>query len=210
MNPLPPQAIRKAAAGTLDIAIRSVFEPSIAHVGPINTIGCFFLKHLTKCNFVPMAGSIWVPVQGGNVSLQASLDQVEDHQYYVWSECEMPDGNVVLVDFAARYWPAWAAEFGLSWPGKPLPYLWQPRDSIAPETAVYTLHPEITDSVRHGINQAIESYDGDEPVATWEAVINDALERIANRMQSNDEGWDYLMETGVVTPEDEEEQSSPN
>ena len=55
---LPAEEVRAAVAECLHTAVGTILTPSIAQIGPINTIACFLLKHITRVNHLPVAGSI--------------------------------------------------------------------------------------------------------------------------------------------------------
>lgn len=192
---LPPEDVRAAIADALHDAITGIMQPSTTHIAPINTIGCFLLWHVTGVQYVPVAGSITVNAGVQRFGIVALPERTEDHEYYVWCEARYEDGSVALVDFGTRYWKAWADEKGVPWEGDTPPNaLWDWRDDIPETLAYYDEHPEITNSVRVAIEQAVSANDPESAVHIWEQTVNTAL----NRLMDIEVGRIYLEERGVI------------
>lgn len=198
--PLTPD-VREIISDSLHAALLKFMQPSVTHIGPINTIGCFLLKHLTGDDYLPVAGSVEVRCGGSPFGVQAHIENIDVHAYYVWIECDHGGGNVELIDFGARYWRPWATDEGVLWTGpEPPKFMWGPKEALN-GYAEYTPHHEISISVRHAIEEAVEVLRPDSSVAKWETAINDAIDGILN----TEAGLDYLIRIGIAKPVDDEE-----
>lgn len=200
-DPLPDAQIRTLVADAVHHAVSKLFEPSVIHVAPVNTIGCFLLQHLRQREYRPVAGSVRVRAGGTPFGLEASLAEIDAHEYYVWAEAAHPDGRIELVDFAARYWRDWARGLGVLWVGGPSPAaVWDWKDEVPPELAEYETDPEITARVQYTVGRAIAERDAQGPVQAWEDAINDAIQYMA----ASEEGIAFLAGAGLAEPLDEE------
>jgi hypothetical protein len=194
--------VRQVIADALHESLSEALTPSITHIGPINAIGCFLLKHITGVNAVPVAGSIEVACGGVPFGMEAHIENVETHLYYVWIEADLEDQGVELVDFGSRYWREWADEQFALWAGAPPPpFIWGPKAELPSNIVQYTAHDEITEIVRDGINRAICEQEDEACVALWEEVINATIDRL----MENDTGLQYLVDAGIAEPIDDEE-----
>ncbi len=197
--PLTPE-VREIIADSLHNALLRFMQPSITHIGPVNTIGCFLLKHLTGDNYVPVAGSIEVRCGGTPFGIQAHIENIDIHGYYVWIECAR-EGGTELVDFGARYWKPWAKDEGVLWTGPAPPaFTWGMQHELN-GYAEYTAHEEISNAVRHAIEDAVSVLKPDSSVAKWETAINDSIDGILN----TEAGLEYLIQIGIAKPVDDEE-----
>jgi hypothetical protein len=198
------ERVRGIIADALHAAIGEVMQPSIEHIAPINTIGCYLLKHLTRADYVPVAGSIEVG-GGGALSLYAHVENVEAHTYYLWIQRSCSDGDLELVDFGSRYWLDWAVNTQTLWIGGPPPdYIWSPAREIPSSIATYTPNHEVTMLVRRAIDRAIRSPGVEESVTTWETAVNRAIEVI----MGSPEGLRFLVDAGIAEPLNQEERAS--
>ena len=198
-HPLTP-AVREVIADSLHSALLKFMEPSVMHIGPINTVGCFLLKHLTGEGYVPVAGSIEVQCGGVPFGVQAHIENIDIHGYYVWIECDRGAKGIELIDFGARYWKPWASDEGVLWAGpSPPKFTWGTRDELN-GYAHYTPHDEISATVRRAIEDAVAVLKPDSSVAKWESAINDAIDA----MLDTEAGLDYLIRAGIAKPVDEE------
>jgi len=194
---LPPEGVRAAIADALHVALTSVMDPSITHIAPINTIGCFLLRHITGVQYVPVAGSITVNAGAQRFGIVARPEHISDHEYYVWSEARYADELVEIVDFGSRYWKDWAEKEGVLWVGEPPPNaVWAWRAELPETVAYYEEQPGVTNDVRGAIEQAVSVTDSDPSVQVWEQTINAALEKL----MEHDESHAYLHERGVIEP----------
>jgi hypothetical protein len=194
---LPPEGVRTVVADALHDALTDVMEPSITHIAPINTIGCFLLRHITGVQYVPVAGSITVNAGAQRFGIVAQPERIDDHEYYVWSEARYAEGEAEIVDFGSRYWKDWAEKEGVLWVGEPPPpAVWAWRAELPETVAYYEEQPGVTNDVRGAIEQAVSSADPDPSVQVWEQTINAALEKL----MENDESHAYLHERGVIEP----------
>jgi hypothetical protein len=194
--------MRSLIADAVHHAASRLFEPSVIHVAPINTIGCFLLQHLMQREYRPVAGSVNIAAGGTPFGLEARLDQIDAHEYYLWIEAVDEQGRVELVDFASRYWRDWAKGLGVLWIGDAPPgAVWAWKDEVEPSFARYDSHPEITERIQYTIMRAVSQRDPEGPVQVWEDAINDAIQYIA----STEEGLAYLAEAGLAEPIDGEE-----
>jgi hypothetical protein len=198
-HPLTP-AVREVIADSLHAALLKFMQPSVMHIGPINTIGCFLLKHLTGDGFVPVAGSVEVRCGGTPFGIQAHIENIDIHAYYVWIECDRGAHGIEVVDFGARYWKPWASGEGILWSGpSPPKFVWGLHDELN-GYARYSPHDEISDTVRRAIEDAVAVLKPDSSVEKWETAINDAIDA----MLDTEAGLDYLIKTGIARPVDEE------
>jgi hypothetical protein len=199
----PADGVRAVIAECLHAAVGTVLAPSFTHSGPINTIGCFLLRHLTGVNYLPVAGSIGIIGGGEPFGIEAHVENVQAHKYYVWIEADGGDHGVERVDFTSRYWSNWAAEQAVRWTaGPPPPFVWGPADTTGGGMARYTPHAEITRLVRAGIDQAIASRDTNASVAAWEAAINECIDRMMDTPAS----LQFLVEMDIAQPIDDEDE----
>lgn len=199
------ERVRAIIADALHTAIGEVMQPSVANIAPLNTIGCYLLKHLTRADYVPVAGSIEVGCGGGTLSLHAHVENVEAHKYYIWIQRRRSDGDLELVDFGSRYWLDWAIDTGALWPGGPPPdFVWSPAGEIPSSLATYTPNEEITMLVRSAIDRAIRAAEPDESVRVWETAVNRAVDLI----MLSPEGLQFLVDAGIAEPVDREERAS--
>ncbi len=198
--PLTP-AVREVIADSLHGALLKFMEPSVMHIGPINTIGCFLLKHLTGDGYVPVAGSVEVRCGGAPFGIQAHIENIDIHGYYVWIECDRGAEGIELVDFGARYWKPWALEEGVLWAGPSPPKCsWGLKHEVK-GFAEYTPHQEISNTVRRAIEEAVAVQQPESSVAKWEAAINDAIAA----MLDTEDGLHYLVDAGIAKPVEDEE-----
>ncbi|MBX7258454.1 MAG: hypothetical protein K1Y02_18975 [Candidatus Hydrogenedentes bacterium] len=198
----PRGDIRKIIADALHASLSEAMTPSITHIGPINTIGCFLLKHLTGVNAEPVAGSIEVRCGGVPFGLEAHVENVEDHMYYVWIEADLGDQGVELIDFGSRYWREWAGEQFALWGGAPPPtVVWAQKAEIPPSVVEYTQNEEITYLVREGIHRVIVEQEDESCVTVWEQVINSTIDHL----MENDTGLQYLVDIGIAEPVEEDD-----
>lgn len=196
----PTPEVRAIISDSLHAALSRFMQPSVTHIGPINTIGCFLLKHLTGEEFVPVAGSIEVRCGGTPFGIQAHIENIDIHGYYVWIECDRGD-SVELVDFGCRYWKQWAADEGVLWTTPPPPaFAWGPKPQLN-DIAEYSGHYEITNAVRRAIQDAVAVLKPNSSVANWETAINDSIDGILN----TEAGLEFLIQAGIAKPVDEEE-----
>lgn len=201
---VPPDNVREVIANSLHDALCRVMQPSILHIAPINTIGAFLLRHVTGLDYRPVAGSIEVLCGGNAFGLEAHIENVESHLYYVWIEGKTGERSE-LVDFGSRYWTQWAAERGIPWlAGPPPPYVWSARSEVPPWIARYHPHPEITAVVRRAIDLAISAPEPEETVIQWETAINGAIDN----MLDNEVGAGFLVAAGIAQPINDEAQGS--
>lgn len=193
--PLPLEDVRAAVADALHHALAGVMDPGITHIAPINTIGCFLLRHITGIQYVPVAGSITVSAGAQRFGIVAMPERIADHEYYVWSEARFDDDSVALADFGARYWGTWAQEKGVLWVGESPPNaIWNWRSDIPETVAYYEEQPSITNDVRNAIEQAVSSKEPEPAVRVWEETVNAAIDRLMD----NDVSRAYLEEKGVI------------
>ncbi|MDX9972112.1 MAG: hypothetical protein RBU21_03875 [FCB group bacterium] len=198
----PEPSFRELIGDAVHYAASKLFEPSVIHAAPINTIGCFLLQHLMQREFRPVAGSIGVVAGGTPFGLEADLAKIEAHEYYVWIEARHEDGRIEVVDFASRYWRAWAKGVGVLWIGaSPPDVVWAWKDEVAADLARYETEPEITERVRYTVSAAVEQRSPEGPVQAWEDAINDAIHFVA----SSERGLAFLAEAGLAEPVDEAE-----
>ncbi len=198
----PSGEVRQVIADALHESLSEAMTPSITHIGPINAIGCFLLKHITGVNAVPVAGSIEVACGGVPFGMEAHIENVEAHMYYVWIEADLEEQGVEVVDFGSRYWREWAGEQFALWAGAPPPpFIWGPKAALPSSIVHYAAHDEITEIVRDGINRAICEQEDETCVALWEEVINATIDRL----MENDTGLQYLVDAGIAEPIDDEE-----
>ncbi len=197
----PAPEVREVIADSLHAALLNIMQPSVTHIGPINTIGCFLLKYLTRDNYAPVAGSLEVRCGGAPFGIQAHVENIDIHAYYVWIECHRGADGVELVDFGTRYWQAWAADEGAPWTASPPPrFLWQPKEEVGP-VAEYGANYEITVAVQKAVEKAVTAQNPDAKVMRWEVAINDAIER----MLDSEAGLKYLLDAGLAKPVDDDE-----
>jgi hypothetical protein len=190
--------LRDAIANALHAALTGVMQPSITHIAPINTIGCFLLRHITGVDYVPVAGSITVNAGVQRFGIAARPERIAEHEYYVWTEARYESGHVEIVDFGARYWKAWAKESGVLWVGDPPPnVVWNWRTDIPATVAYYEEQPNITNDVRNAIEQAVAAPEPEPAVAVWEQTVNVAIDRLMD----SDVGREYLEARGVIEPQ---------
>lgn len=203
MEPKWPRGeIQRVIADALHASISEAMTPSIAHIGPINAIGCFLLRHLTGVHAEPVAGSIEVRCGGVPFGMEAHIENVESHMYYVWVEADLGDHGIELIDFGSRYWRDWASELHALWGGAPPPaFVWGAKGEIPGSIAEYAAHEEITYLVREGIHRAIVEQEDETCVAVWEGAINATIDRL----MENDLGLQYLVDIGIAEPVDEDE-----
>lgn len=200
-NTLPDPGFRAMVADAVHHAISKLFEPSVHHVAPINTIGSFLLQHLMRREYRPVAGSVRIRAGGTPFGLEADLAQIDAHEYYVWCACRHGDGRVEIVDFCARYWRDWARGLGQLWIGAAPPeVVWAWDDELPHDFAEYEVHTDITRRVQYTVARAIAERDPGGPVGTWENAINDAIHFIA----SSEEGLAFLADAGLAEPIDED------
>jgi len=197
----PGAEVREVIADSLHAAMLNIMEPSVMHIAPINTLGCFLLKYLTRDNYVPVAGSVEVRCGGAPFGLQAHVENIDIHAYYVWIECNRGPGGIELVDFGTRYWQAWAADEGVLWSAPPPPrFLWQGKDTVD-SVAGFEANYEITVALQKAVQDAVTAQKPDATVLRWESAINDAIER----MLDSQAGLQFLLDVGLAKPVDEEE-----
>lgn len=194
---LLPTEIRQHIGDALHHAVSQLFEPSATHVGPINTIGCFLLKFLTGQLYQPVAGSVTVHAAGAPFGIEARLEALPTHDYYVWIERHHDGGAIERIDFAARYWDAWAREQGVLWLGPPPRPFWDWADRIPKDHAEYVVHDEITRRIREGINAAIRHVDTDASAQAWQDAINSAVDHL----MTHDAGIAFLTQAGIAHPD---------
>jgi hypothetical protein len=198
----PADDVRDVIAESLHVALLRMMHPSIMHIGPINTIGCFLLKYLTGEDYVPVAGSIEVRCGGTPFGLQAHIENIDIHAYYVWIECDRGAGGTELVDFGSRYWRSWASDEGALWTAPSPPnYIWERKDHLS-GTAEYVTHHEISAIVLHAIENAVSAQEPEANVKRWETVINSAVDH----MLDTKAGLRFLIDAGIAQPADEEEE----
>ena len=131
-EPLPSEELRAIIGDAVHHAVSKLFEPTVVHAAPINTVGCFLLQHLFGRSYQPVCGSIAIQAAGTPFGLEARADDLDSHEYYLWGELVHDDGSIEQVDFAARYWPAWAKGIGILWVGRPVPTpLWTLKASLS-------------------------------------------------------------------------------
>jgi len=194
---LPPEDVRAAVADALHEALTNVMDPSITHIAPINTIGCFLLRHVTGIQYVPVAGSITVNAGAQRFGIVALPERIADHEYYVWSEARFEDGSVSIADFGSRYWQAWAKEEGVLWVGDVPPHaVWIWRTGIPETVAYYEEQPAITNEVRGAIEGAVSAATPEPAVQVWEQTINAAIDLLMD----NDVSRAFLEKQGVIEP----------
>lgn len=199
---LPESSFQELIGDAVHYAASKLFEPSVIHAAPINTIGCFLLQHLMQREYRPVAGSINVAAGGTPFGLEAKLEQLDAHEYYLWIEAPREDGRVELVDFASRYWRNWAKGIGVLWLGAPPPdVVWAWKNELSADLARYDGQPEITERVQYTVSTAVARRSPEGPVQAWEDAINDAIHFIA----SSEQGLAFLAETGLAEPIDEPE-----
>lgn len=192
---LPPHPVRDAIAEALHDALTAVMDPAITHIAPINTIGCFLLRHVTGVQYVPVAGSITVNAGAQRFGMVALPERIADHEYYLWAEARFEDGSIAIADFGARYWKAWARERGVLWTApQPPSAVWDWRSDVPETIAYYEEEPSITNDVRGAIEQAVSAPEPEPVVKVWEATINAAIERLVD----TEAGRAYLEERGVI------------
>ena len=192
---LPPDAVRDAVADALHLSLTEVMDPGITHIAPINTIGCFLLRHITGVEYVPVAGSITVNAGAQRFGIVALPDRIADHEYYLWSEARFEDGSVALADFGARYWKRWAKENGVLWVGNgPRNAVWNWRADVPETIAYYEEQPAVTNDVRGAIEQVVSAATPEPAVQVWEQTINASLDRLMDIEVSRA----YLEERGVI------------
>ncbi len=194
---LPPDVVRAAVADALHNALTDVMDPGITHIAPINTSGCFLLRHISGVQYVPVAGSITVNAGSQRFGIAAMPERIADHEYYVWSEARFEDGRVAIADFGSRYWKRWAKEEGVLWVGDtPSNGVWNWRNDVPETIAYYEEQPAITNDVRGAIEQAVSATSPEPAVQVWEQTINAAVERLMD----NEVSRVYLEERGVIEP----------
>ncbi len=194
---LPPAPLQALVADAVHHAASKLFQPSVIHVAPINTIGCFLLQHLFRREYRPVTGSIRIRSGGTPFGIEARIEDIDAHEYYLWLEAPHAEGRVELVDFASRYWPDWAKGLGQLWVGPPPPpAVWTWKSELAPDFAEYELHDNITAHVQRAVGEAIARRAPDSPVDAWEKAINDAIDYIAQ----TDQGLAFLVESGLAEP----------
>ncbi len=197
----PAEGVRAVIADCLHAAVETILTPSISQIGPINTVGCFLLKHLTKVNYLPVAGSVEVLCAGERLGIKADIENLESHHYYVWIEGDHGERGIELIDFGSRYWRDWADQAAVAWAGEaPPPYVWGPARDVCARVARYSAHGEITQIVRKGIAEAINA-DGNPSAAAWETAINEAIDGIMN----DPCGLAYLVDQGIACPIDDKD-----
>lgn len=196
-QPLPEREVQHILADALHHAVSRVMDPSINHIAPINTIGCFLLQHFLKREYRPVAGSIRVATGGQALAREARVQDIENHEYYLWVEALYEDGRVELVDFGARYWRDWAKSEGVLWIGPTPPtVLWAWKDSVAADQAIYEKHDAITSTIQTGVGRAIAHRQKGDVVDTWENAINDAIDYL----MEDEVGLRFLVEVGIAEP----------
>lgn len=194
---LPTDAVRNAVADALHLSLAEVMDPSITHIAPINTIGCFLLRHITGVEYVPVAGSITVNAGVQRFGIVALPDRIADHEYYLWSEARFEDGRVAMADFGARYWKRWAKDNGVFWVGdEPQNAVWDWRNDVPETIAYYEEQPAVTNDIRGAIEQVVAAATPEPAVQVWEQTINATLDRLMDI----DVSRDYLEEQGVIEP----------
>lgn len=202
---LPSPEVRRIIADALHHAVSQVMDPSIDHVAPINTIGCFLLQHFFHRAYRPVAGSVRVHAGAQSFGREARIEDLENHEYYLWIQAEDDEGRVELVDFGARYWRAWAKTEGVLWvKDAPEPVVWQWTDQLAPDCAAYEPHPGLTHGIQEGVGRAIAHRRKGDVVDTWENAINDAIDY----MMEDEVGLRFLVDAGIAEPIDEDEAHS--
>lgn len=196
---LPDADVRHLIADSLHLALRELLEPSVTHIAPINTIGCFLLQYLTGHPYGLACGGVAVETGSRALTLDAHWENLDAHLYYVWIERPHPDGRVELVDFGARYWKAWAAEEEQLWIGaSPPPVVWGFEDALAGARVRYTPHEEITGVITRSLNAMLAEEKPDPVLATWQGVINKAVDH----MMATQLGLSYLVTRGIAAPEE--------
>ncbi len=194
---LPSDEIRAAVADALHEALTEVMDPGVTHIAPINTIGCFLLRHITGVQYVPVAGSITVNAGAQRFGIVAMPERIADHEYYVWSEARFDDGSVAIADFGSRYWKRWAEDEGVLWTGEPTATaIWTWRAEVPDSIAYYEEQPAVTNDVRGAIEQAVSTAPPEPAVQVWEQTINGTIDRLLE----NDASRAYLEARGVIEP----------
>lgn len=189
--------MREGVADALHESLAAVMDPGITHIAPINTIGCFLLRHLTGIEYVPVAGSITVNAGAQRFGMVALPERIADHEYYLWSEARFEDGSVALADFGSRYWKAWAQEKGVLWTGDAPPdAVWDRRADVPATLAHYEEEPSITNDVRGAIEQAVSTPEPEGAIKVWEDTINATIDRLL----ISDVCRAYLEDRGIVEP----------
>ena len=202
MEAFPEADLRQLIAESFHLALGELMEPGVTHIAPINTMGCFLLQYVLGEPYGIACGSIAVETGTATLTLQAHIENLEAHFYYLWIERQHENGEVEIVDFGARYWKGWAAEEERLWIGPaPPPVLWEWEAAIDPSRVRYERHPEITQAVTTSLNKMLQ---GDEPepvLEEWQGVINKAMDH----MMATPLGLSFLVERGIAEPEPEEE-----
>ncbi len=199
---LPAPEVQHLIADALHHAVSRVMDPSVNHIAPINTIGCFLLQHFFHREYRPVAGSVRIHAGGQSFGREARVEDLENHEYYLWVQAVGEDGRVELVDFGARYWRDWAKSEGVLWlKDAPEPVMWQWLDEVSPDTAVYEPHSDLTHGIQEGVGRAIAHRQKGDVVDTWENAINDAIDYL----MEDEAGLRFLVETGIAEPIEEDE-----
>lgn len=196
---VPPDT-QRLIADAVHHAVSKLFDPSILHIAPINTIGCFLLQHLFGRDFRPVCGSVRLHTGGQTFGIEAAVDKLDEHEYYLWIESHEEEGPVELIDFGARYWPEWAQGMGVLWLGeRPPSAIWMPKAAVPGALVEYATDPEVTQTVQNSVGRAIVHRQPEGLVEAWEKAINDAVDYLA----TTEGGMEFLVQAGLAEPLEE-------
>ena len=200
-TPCPSVEVKQLIADALHHGVSSFMEPSITHIGPINTIGCYLLRFMTGGAFYPVAGSITVYAGGAPFGVRADLERVHEHAYYLWIEGQIDETAAAeIIDFGARYWMDWAQEQGALWlKAEPSSHVWAAADAVPESLAVYETDPKVSAVVRHHLENAVASRQDPETLQQWEDAVNSAVDYLLEFPSSAQ----YLMDLGLAEPHEE-------
>jgi hypothetical protein len=199
---LPDADVRHLVAESFHLSLGELMAPSTTHIAPINTMGCFLLQYILGEPYSVACGSIAVETGSATLTLEAHVENIEAHLYYLWIERVHPNGRVEMVDFGARYWKAWAMEEERLWIGPPpQPFVWEWDDTIDPSRVRYQRHEPITQAVTQSLNRMLATEEPDPVLESWQGVINQTVDH----MMATPLGLSFLVERGIAEPEETDE-----
>jgi len=198
---LPDPDVRHLIAESFHLALGELMEPSTTHIAPINTMGCFLLQYILGEPYGVACGSIAVETGSATLTLEAHVENIETHLYYLWIERVHDDGRVEHIDFGARYWKTWAADEERLWIGPPPPpFLWEWDDTIDPSRVRYQRNEPITQAITSSLNAMLAGDEPDPVLESWQGVINKTIDN----MMATPLGLSFLVERGIAEPEEDE------
>lgn len=201
MDALPEPDLRALIAESFHLALGDLMEPGVTHIAPINTMGCFLLQYLLGEPYAVACGSVAVETGSATLTLEAHIENMDAHLYYLWVERPVANGQVEMVDFGTRYWKAWAAEEERLWIGPPSPpVLWDWEANLDPSRVRYQRHDGITQAVTTSLNQMLAGDEPDPVLEAWQGVIN----KTVDHMMATQLGLSFLVARGIAEPDDDE------